>query len=203
MERNNIIISIFGKKGTGKSYLVKNKIIKRFKRIVIFDTQNEYDLAESEFLGNNAICNNVNDFIFILKYLYDEEKFKIICKFQEIDEITIALNLIYELGKISVVIEEGHLLENRKKDILYKIYTTGRHKNINLISTSQRFASVSRELTSQSDIIISFRQTEKIDLNVIKFYTDEWESIKELKNHRYKVIEGTELFNSLFKNCAK
>ena len=203
----NLIISVFGKKGSGKSYFVKNRLIPKFKRLIIFDTQNEYDynlnssdLSNIMSIPNHTVSTNYNELMTNLNYNYKQDSFINILQVSDIDVMTKVLDPIFKAGYFTIVIEEMHVLDSAlKKNTLFRMFMEGRHRFINIISTSQRFSSVSRNLTSQSDIIACFKQTEKRDIQFVEHYTDDASELKNLSIGEFKIIEGSELWDEYFK----
>lgn len=170
--RANKIIFVVGKKSYGKSYFVKTKILPTLNRKIIFDVMSEYDLEENKdayyaLKIDTFYAYSFDDFFDYFSEKFNEN-FSIVLRLDSQSELEQCLKLIYKVGHCSLIIEEIHLLDSGKDSILHKMYTTGRHKNINIVGVSQRFSNVSRTFTSQCDYIISFRQTEPLDLKIAK-----------------------------------
>lgn len=205
---NNIIITVFGKKGTGKSYFVKNRIFPFFNRVIIFDTQGEYTAPKDikSFLASKLeYVDNLDELLELLydkDYWVDKDEFYIVVRMRKPDEIIEALEEIFELGLMTVIVEEIHLIESRRKDILNDLYFLGRHAQVNIIGTAQRFSSVTRNLTSQSDIIASFKQTEQTDIKFAKHYSDKANNLPNLKRGEFEILQGGEDFGNLFAGGA-
>lgn len=199
----NLIITIFGKKFSGKSYLLKNQILPLFKRVVIFDTQNEYnypgdfdEMLQSKF----EFFNTPDDLLNRVEQVHQNAEFYLVMKTSSREDIQSSIIELTDFGYMTLVIEEIHLFENRSKDFLYNLYMTGRHKLINICGTAQRFSSVTRDLTSQSDVIISLQQTEPIDIKTAAGYNSELaKELPGLSQGEFRILQGFEIYDDLSK----
>ena len=192
----NIIITVLGKKGSGKSYFVKKELIKLFPKIIIIDPLDEY---------NYFYNYSLKEIISVIQANYKKNKYRVV--YRPLDENEdLFFKFIYSLESITLIIEEVDGYSNNKKTDVYleKLFKYGRHKNINLICISRRPAEIGRLLTAQSDIIISFRQTEKRDIDYFRYFTDNPEQLKNLKIGEFKVLLGeNELKKLMNKKHAK
>lgn len=165
-----------------------------YKRKVIIDFMDEYFFeSKTEINSDNfRYANSLHDVINSLRLLWQTKNFTIIYKPHD-GEIEKVLELVNATGNVTLIIEEIHLLSKSTQSNLYRILTTGRHKNINVIATAQRPYRVSRDLTAQSDIIISFRQTEKRDIDYLTEFSDEAgtlsEKLRKLRTGKFIVIQ--------------
>src|SRR5690606_1368116 len=94
LSKKREIILIFGKTGSGKSYLTK-KLLKQYKRIVIIDPKFEYE--------NGIIFYNIID---LINYIEDNKlkEFTFICRFNNDDDIEYLFKLVeilQEIGRAS------------------------------------------------------------------------------------------------------
>ena len=185
----NIIITILGKKGSGKSYFVKNTIVPLFPRLLIIDPLDEY---------HYYYVYSLPEFVGILKENYTKNKFRLV--YRPLDENEdLFFKFVFSLENVTLIIEEVDGYANGKQTDKYleKLFKYGRHKNINLICVSRRPAEIGRLLTAQSDIIISFQQTEGRDIDYFKNFTDNPEVLKNLKVGEFKVMLGENDFRRL------
>ena len=146
---NNNIIGFIGRKGSGKSFFVK-ELLKSgaLKRYIIIDTQNEYSyfgtiIEDVESLREFLLRHGDTDFrvVFKLKHLEDQE---------ELFWITRNVN------NYTLIVEEIHLFCNPYfiQEDLKNNLALGRHKGRSLWYISQRPAQINKLLTSQSDLIV-------------------------------------------------
>ena len=200
-QKKNTIISVFGKKGSGKTYFVKKKLKRHFRRKLILDTQNEYVDSVETFLRNknNYVLNDF-DFEYFINCVWQAPDFTAIVRINNFSSVMEWVSIADKIGYLSLFVEEIHLFDSKnRKDSLYNIFTTGRHRFINVIGTAQRFSTVSREMTSQSDVIISFRQTEQRDIKQAGDFIDNPERLKNLKVGEFLVLDGENKLNKILK----
>lgn len=156
-----IITLIFGKRGSGKSYLAQ-KLCQVDKRIIIYDTIGEYtngviieDLqALKEFWGKIYRGN----FRIIYQPVDPEGDFDTVCR------------LVYECEDLTFLVEE---LDRYSKPLTLSlpfknIIQRGRHRNIELIGVTQRPHGVDKLLTSQAKQMYIFNTTEPRDVDYFK-----------------------------------
>jgi len=189
------VITITGKTGRGKSHLTEKYLAKNFAKkmpVIVADSMHEY---ETEFS-----FSSVRGF---LEYVYDNGMQSAI--------YSVGITSDLEAKKLFAIsnvcgVEHCLIVEEASKfcspynidDNLYNIVSYGRHKNINVILSAQRFAQINKIMTSQSDFFITFQQTEVNDLNTIKSYTNEIDTIKNLEKREFLVFGDVEK-NSNFK----
>ena len=157
------IILIFGKRGSGKSYLA-NKQIENELRLVVFDTMSEYE---------NGIVFGTEDYEQCLEFwrkVY-QGRFKIIYRpIKPKEEIEQIGELVYALGNCCFLIEEidCYCSPYQISDNFAAIIQRGRHKNIKLIGITQRPFGIHRLLTSQAKEIYIFNTNEPRDREYLR-----------------------------------
>lgn len=157
------IILIFGKRGSGKSYLA-NKLIENEPRLMIFDTMSEYE---------NGIVFGTEDYeqcIGFWRHVY-RQRFKLIYRPINPDaEIEKICDLVYSLGNSCFLVEEIDCYCNayRISETFAAIVQRGRHKNITLIGVTQRPYGIHRLLTSQAKEIYVFNTNEPRDREYLR-----------------------------------
>jgi len=156
------IILVIGKRGSGKSYLVK-QMIKAETRLVIYDIMSEYNdvvVFESERKEQLA---------WFWKKFY-RTNFRIayrpISPKTEIDWIA---QLVYSLGDMTFVCEEidSFCTTYDMPEIFSAIIQRGRHKNITLMGVTPAPFGINRDLTRQAKEIYIFNTNEPRDLQYI------------------------------------
>lgn len=96
-------------------------------------------------------------------------------------------NCMYAVEEASLVFTKGVRIEGWAKNIIF----LGRHRNVSLLVTAQRAASIPIELRSQATRIISFAQHESDDLQWLKaFYGKQVEELPRLP--RLTCLDSTE-----------
>lgn len=154
------ITLIFGKTGTGKSTKAKSLIKESLSsRIIVIDALAEYD----EFI----IVENFLDFY---EYVKDNQDFKLACRFSSDMDIEYLFKIVFELGNILLIVEEAEIYISpyAKQSNFLRLVRYGRHKNISIIGIARRAAELSIDLRANTDNIISFKQTELTDIEIMK-----------------------------------
>lgn len=173
---------IFGKRGSGKSYLA-NQMIRNEKRLIVFDTMSEY--KEGIVFGTE----DFDQFCEFWKSVHNR-KFRLIYRPIRPDvEIEYIAELVYKLGDVTFLVEEidCYCSAYQISDQFANIVQRGRHKNITLIGISQRPYGIHRLLTSQAKEIYIFNTNEPRDREYLKtLLSSEIESkLDQLKQYEY------------------
>lgn len=169
MKRENEIVVILGKKGSGKTSFAMNEI-RRKERLVIFDFNREY----SDFY----VVTNPEKLVELLTLNY-EGRFRVAYQpdptrdlddhFHHLSKALFCMqNLTFLCEEVDLVSSAGEMPEGLQKIINY-----GRHRGISLIALSRRAHKVPRDLTANADRIISFAQFEPRDLRYLAEYMGE------------------------------
>ena len=189
MKLENEIIIVLGKKGHGKSSLIKKRI-KDLPRYVVFDPKMEY--------SKGTIFEDFGSFLMFMERNY-KGRYHAVCRFGNDEEYIRAVDLINETGNTTAIIEELYFFLNvrSKPDSFDRLFRYGRHERINIIAINQRASEIPRHFTSQADKIISFKQTEPADLKYLRDTSyigkEGAERVSNLKkfNGKGEIIEGT------------
>jgi len=173
-------MGIVGMTGTGKTTklveIVNN--IDNHRMIAIDDLD---ELAHRGLKGFFT-AYNIDDFIFMLS---NKRKFKIRCHFEHLDDYQKIFDIVWNLNNLVLIIDEINLHSDRYNisENLNNIVKRGRIKNISLIYNSQRPTDINREITSQSEFLISFRIQEPRDVSYFpKTFRSDVDKIKMLEN---------------------
>ncbi len=182
MVKENRITVIFGKKGSGKTYLAKALMSQFSGPIFILDSQDEYDGGVVFYLVEHFID------------LYLNEKFKPgVCIFRLSNDAQ--LNALFLacwcIGNLMIVGEEIDLYcsAHSINESLAKIIKYGRHRNISIMAISRRPAEVNRLITSQADELYIFKITEPRDLQYFNTFGVDTKRLTALK--KYQTIHLT------------
>lgn len=188
---------ILGQKGSGKTTLAK-KIISNLDRVFVLDVLDEYNLEsindEKELINicKEIIKNKSKSFKYSIKI--DNDKFLIN-----------AIKILWIFAKFYnnwwLVGEEASYYVNlnvRTGEILNFI-RYGRHYEVNQIYISRNTAEISKYLTSQADLIISFKQIEPRHKEVLEKYGFDIEKLDKLKKYDYITVGDVSILNKLLK----
>lgn len=166
---------IFGRKGSGKSFLVKNEILPVVTPYVVVDYLGEY---QNE---NATVFNDAETF---LNSVFDDSCGNAILRFTDDDDLDEVFYWCFYIHNFTLIIEEISLYCNpyRINPHVERLVRFGRHKRINIIGVSQRPADVHKIVTSQADALICFHTQEVRDIEYIgKFTSEDANKLRDLK----------------------
>lgn len=156
----NLIVSIFGRKGSGKTELTK-KIVRDFPRVIAFDTVAQYgeDNGFTVYYGREACA----------RALAQHEKaaeFRISLRSDDTADLLALMGVAYEYTDVMVVVDETpfYCSPSQLPIEMSKLVRYGRHRRISQLYVAQRPSEIHRSITAQSDIIVSFTQREQRDV---------------------------------------
>ncbi|MHA1757968.1 MAG: hypothetical protein ACTSVV_14435 [Promethearchaeota archaeon] len=181
MRRNKIIV-ILGRKGSGKTFLA-NVMSKKIDRVILIDPLNN-------FKGGH-IFFTFNEFKFNSELLF-REKFRIVLKFTTDEEYIDFFDYIFNFHHFTLVVDEADIFAGSKSiDREFKrLFSYGRHRNIDIIITARRPYELNRLITSQADILITFKQTEQRDLDYLAKLGFDPNEVKSLSKYQYIMKEN-------------
>jgi hypothetical protein len=167
-EIQNRVVGIIGHKGTGKSTALI-ELLERRDRILLFDPKGEHEWLPNELSSPESL----EEFLrwarkrdqWAAGYVPGEDL--------EAEAETIC-EAAYKRGDLALGIEEVSLFcsPNYLPSKVQKLVLTGRHREVDVFWSAQRFGECSRTLTSQTDEFIFFLQTEPRDLDSIAARTN-------------------------------
>ncbi len=177
----NKIAGIIGTKGTGKSSLSET-IFRKRQRAVVFDTMGEYDYG---------FC--VSERRAFLRYLRENENFRVCYLPLEEEDFSFISKAVRLKGNLLFIVEEisQYCSANSTDPEFSRCIQLGRHANLDIAYTGQRFADISRRVTSQTDIFYFFRVSEPRDLEAIsaRFGNEIAEQVSSMPNLQYIRLE--------------
>jgi DNA helicase HerA-like ATPase len=149
-----------GRKGSGKTSLAR-WLARDMKRVVILDPLEEY--------AADMRARSLGDLVDALERSHRKRRFSIACTFESMDEYGDALDLCRDVGDLWIVVEElNFFVDCWSRDEPYlDLIRFGRHDGVSIVMVAQRAAEIPKLFTSQSDAIVSFRQTEPRDLDYL------------------------------------
>lgn len=173
MTTQNLIAFVCGPKGSGKTIKLHTHFVPKFPRVISLDITGEMarDHGYIETVG-------VRETLELVKRAASrgvhEWRIAAIVPQDDVGDLLVALAPEYEPGKVSVAQSLGglaiecseayHLLpatggDERVKDVIFR----ARHHRLSFLLAAQRPHTVGRAITSQADVIASFRQIEPRD----------------------------------------
>lgn len=162
----NTVISFFGGKGSGKSTLVK-EVVDESPRVIVFDTVGEYNSRRDKPIESYEAALSE------LGRVQHESRFRVVIRLVDNDEALSAMRVAYDVGKPGkptlFVLEETsfYCSPSYLPAELARFVRYGRHQSLDQIYVSRRPAEIHRDLTAQSDLIVSFRQHEPKDIDYL------------------------------------
>lgn len=178
------MVLIFGKTGSGKSYLAK-RILEPETRLIVFDPKEEYSGLVVETFGE------------FLYYFEDEprENFRIVCRFRDAEDYDRAATACFALKNLTLVLEECELFLS-SYDLnstlpINQIISHGRHDRISVVAIGRRPSEIPVRIRAQCTSIVTFKQTEPRDLQFLQSWGFDIEEVERLvfEEHKY-LVEG-------------
>lgn len=172
------IILIFGRTGSGKSFLAK-KLIKKFNRVIIIDKMIEYH-SDNIFYDFNSLLE------YYLKNI--PENFTFVCRFENDNDVELLFKFCWFVKNLCLVVEESELYISpyQKQSEFLKLVRYGRHRAISIIAIARRVVELSNDVKANADEIISFKQILKKDIDYLKQLG--FNKIENLKQYEFEVI---------------
>jgi len=185
------IIFINGKGGEGKSYFVKNYLVRQIPcRFIIYDLNWEYTKVEPKVCVVTHRLEDVRDY-------YNQGKTFIV--FQPLDKTESDFNkfcgLINKMANLCVVIEEinAFCTSNKIPPEAKRLIDRGRHLGIGIIGTARRSKGISADIPFNASHIFCFRQVRPEDVKYLGEYIGtEADKLKTLKKYWFLWYDGFE-----------
>lgn len=192
MDGQNYILGVAGRKGSGKSTFVRQRL-PGIERLAIIDTLGEYTADVPAAPGEPweqvlalAKFRNLEPFrmSFLLPPHETSAVFDALCR------------AAYMAGNCTVVIEEIDYFSKPSwnEEGLDLLIRYGRHANVNIIYTVRNLVETSRRLTSQTDVFVFFNVDEPRYLDGIeeRFGPEVSTRVALLENHAYTIVNQRE-----------
>ncbi|MGA2072565.1 MAG: hypothetical protein ABSH52_03600 [Terriglobia bacterium] len=161
--RRNVVIGCVGLRGSGKSTAL-GEMIRCRPRLVVVDVLGEHNFGQR--------VSDLDEALEMLDAVQDRECFALTIQPGRGDLASVidtVCDAVFEVGKLTLALEEiphyctaGSIPEGL--DVLARM---GRHRQVDLVYTGQRFAELPRRLTATTDFFILFGQREPRDLEAL------------------------------------
>lgn len=195
---NNFIMSIFGKKASGKSYFA-NWIVAGLNRLIVYDTVHQFN-------ENFIIITDFQQFEKIVDLIKNGKitLFRLSLQFKEYNKFFADTNklIVENLRGITYVIDEVHnyVSANRYEKYLGEMIVEGRHLKINLITISHRPAGLPPSLLLNADYLVIFETSLKRDKDFFQNYKFfRLEDLENLKDYEFVFINSFKKYSSVQK----
>lgn len=184
MKKENTIITILGRKGSGKSRLA-GEIMDEFPRVFIIDSIGEYEAP--------LIAWGLHDSVRLILQEHQKPATTISLRAVSVEDNLTLLSLLYEVPDCLIVIEEASLYcsPSLLPDEIAALVRYGRHRRISLLFVARRPSELHRDITGQSDVLVSFCQREPRDIDYFRAWGDVAEAVQKLGP--YQIIALGEL----------
>jgi len=189
-----MLISIFGKRGSGKTTLIKGNLDQFPGPVAVVDILGNFQTEVDE----EKITTSVADFIEMLegwKKSTDKKKEKNKVFVLMPEEISMAVDFVsaalWELEGGTLVIDESDAVEYHMAPCFDKIIRYGRNRRVHLITGCRRPAEISRNITAGANRLFILKTQEPRD---IEFYE------KTLIGKRARALMSMADYTGLFVN---
>ena len=177
-ERDNYINSIFGRKGSGKTFLAR-EIADSEPRVIAIDNMGQF--------SNLQVVSGFDESIKAIQACQNQATFKLALQTTSEAEDLALLDLAYYLDRFTLIVDETskYVSSSYLPNEFEQLIRYGRHGAINQVYMSRRPAEIHRELSSQSDVIVSFHQHEERDVQYLRnFMGDDADKTRTLGQYQ-------------------
>lgn len=161
----NLIATILGRKGMGKSFLTA-QIINQENRVIILDTMGEKKYQNQR----TRIVWGRDAGIRAMAAAAKERRFRLSLRGLDAQGMLDALEMAYEIEDHMIVTEEASMIcrASYLPDQMAQLVRYGRHRRISQLYIARRPSELPRDLTAQSDLIVTLQQREFADIKYLR-----------------------------------
>jgi len=162
-QRKSYSGTIVGKRGYGKSFLAK-EIAADETRVAVIDNLGEYD--------GLRVVEGFRECVKALVEVEKKARFGLALRTMSLEEDLDLLELIGKMTHLTVIVEETSRYSSSAflPPPLEFLTRYGRHSAINTLWLARRASEIPRDLTANSDFIVSFNQHEKRDVEYLRSF---------------------------------
>jgi hypothetical protein len=178
---SNVVISLFGQKGSGKTTLAQ-AIIEEHDRVIALDVMGQYDTL--------AVRYDYDACAAALLAAAKQPTFGYSLRCSDHEDYLDLMELCFELTDYLLVLEETSMFCSPSSfpREMSRLVRYGRHRQIDQIYIARRPAEIPRDLTANSDLIVSYFQQEPIDVKYLSAVSGEDASrVRNLRQYRCAV----------------
>lgn len=200
-----MLITCFGKRGSGKTTLIREWIKEAKKPVVIIDVLGNFDPCPDEIQNeknpnpeNWIFCENAIDAIEELKaYVSNPKEHEgiIVVQDGDIDRCTDFMSsALWKVQGGTLVLDEADAIRIADAPCFNELIRYGRNKGIDLITGCRRPAELDKNITAGADVIYCFTTHEIRDIDYFrsKFGDDFAEMLPTLPNYHGIYIDYNE-----------
>lgn len=167
-KKKNLIRCVFGRKGSGKSFLVK-QALQQVEHFIVWDPMCEYheDDNGAPLFDGARVYTDLN--VFVAELAKSERLGRVVLQCPRY-QFPALCALVFEIGDHTLVVDEidQHCTSSHAVEELLELFRRGRHARVNVICIAARPAIVPKDLTYASDDIVYFQTNEPRDLAFIE-----------------------------------
>jgi len=176
--------TILGVTGSGKSTLAY-EIITELDRVLILDSMGDYEEIPGAIIvegGDNCINK--------LLELQHQKRWRLVCLTLTEQEGLDILAVGFDVPDITIVVDESSLYCNPHylPDEIARLVRYSRKRNIDLIFLARRPSEIHRELTAQSNLLVTFIQHEPIDIRYLTARMGKEKAEKAMHLGKYEIL---------------
>lgn len=161
------------------------KLSRKIDRLIVFDITDDFE--------GGIIYDDIDIFVESIPVLLERDNFRVLLKFTEIEDYETALAELWysEYTDYTIMIDEIHLFAGSTSisPLFYNLFALGRHKSLNIICATQRPYRVNPIVRSQADEVVTFRQTEKRDLELLRELGFDETEVSSLGKYKHVSVE--------------
>ena len=161
--KQNLITTVVGRKGMGKSFLTR-EIVELEPRVIVLDTTGDYGGRNMRVVwGRDASINAMLE-------ASGERRFRLALRGLDESEMLDAMEMAYEIEDYLFVVEEASMVcrASYLPREMAALVRYGRHRQISQLYIARRPAELPRDLTAQSDLIVTLQQKETNDIKYLR-----------------------------------
>jgi hypothetical protein len=161
--KRNIVVGCVGLRGSGKSMALREIIACR-PRLVVVDVMGEHGFGE--------VVSDLEEAFEVLDAVQRRQIFAVTiqpARGDLADVVDQVCDYVFEIGHLTLALEEvpHYATASSMPEGLEVLARMGRHRNVDLVYTGQRFAEIPRRLTATTDVFVLFGQREPSDLSAL------------------------------------
>lgn len=162
------MVTVVGRKGCGKTTLVR-EIVREHARVVILDWCHEYGAEVGA-----QVKDGLRACALALVAASRERRFRLSLRVDELagdprEQFLELLTIVWQMPGVLLVVDEASAYQSPSwmPPELARFPRIGRHRGISQLYVAQRPSMLHRDVTSQSDLLVSFQQHEERDVRYL------------------------------------
>jgi len=191
-KHERVLLCIFGKTNSGKTYLLQKKILKHLQKpVFVIDPEKEYSNLQGELFVFSHVkqlqkrINKDGGLIRFVTYIFQPVTRKdnqTDLLFLFLSKLKIPLTLIIEEAGLYM---DSYSINSNLQEMMFQ----GAHHGYNLVFVAQRPTQIHNDIFTQVTGVISFLQTGRGDINKLRDFDDaKAKEVPDLDPHQYEFV---------------